>query len=274
MDTNTRYSNHSTTRKVDQALTDYRFNEAASTLYHFVWGTFCDWYLEFTKPLLNDEDARLETQATTGWVLDQILLLLNPFMPFVTEELFAKLTERQEGERLISSQWPSYPESHDKPEAVEEITWLRQLISEIRSVRADMRVPAGASVALLVKGASATTLRRLDDYEEVISKMARLSEIRPLQGDIPSGSIQSVLNEATLVMPIAELIDLDQERGRLSKEIERLQKEIKQIDGKLSNQGFIKNAPEEVIEEQNRRKSEAESTLSKFSSALEQLSAA
>ena len=263
-----------TVERVDQALSDYRFNEAAETLYHFIWGTFCDWYLEFTKPMLEDQGKAEEIRRVTGWLLDQILTVLNPFMPFLTEELYEQIAKRDEGDRLIAGTWPDYADLFDNAAAVEEITWLQRLIGEVRSVRADMNVPAGAKIALMVKDASATTLHRLESYNAAIMKMARLSEIRPLQGDIPKGSIQSVLDEATLVLPIAELIDLDQERARLNKEIEKLEKELSQINGKLSNKGFLANAPEEVVEEQKRRAEEAEQTRQKFSDALKQLSEA
>ena len=263
-----------TVKRVDQALSDYRFNEAAETLYHFIWGTFCDWYLEFTKPVLEQADKADETRAVTGWLLDQILTVLNPFMPFITEELYEKISQREEGDRLISGTWPDYGERFDHAEAMAEIDWLQRLIGEVRSVRADMNVPAKAKIALMVKDASAATLHRLEAYNATIMKMARLSEIRPLQGDMPKGSIQSVIDEATLILPIAELIDLDQERARLNKEIEKLEKELTQINGKLNNQGFLSNAPEEVVEEQKRRAEEAEQTRRKFTDALKQLSEA
>ncbi len=258
---------------IEKAVETYRFNEAASAIYQFTWGMFCDWYLEFSKPLLwedNKDDAlKAETRATTGWVLDQILTLLNPFMPFITEELYASMAERG-GDRLLASSWPEYDESLLKQEAMDEADWLIRVISEIRSVRADMNVPAGAKIDLLVKEAGAQTEERLKKYNEILCRMARLENIS-LTDDTPKGAIQAVLDEATLILPIADIIDLDKERARLQKQIDKLNKDIKQIDQKLANEKFLANAPEEVIAEQRTRKSDAEDVINKLSNALKQL---
>src|SRR5690606_29740264 len=152
------------------------------------WGTFCDWYLEFTKPLLQgDSDLKDEVRATTGWVLQQVLILLNPFMPFITEELNEKLLGSKE--KLITTQWPDYNASDAA--AAKEMDWLIRFISEIRSVRADMNVPAAAKIRLLVKGANAETQKRLGAYDEIIRRMARLESIEETK-EAPKGSIQTI----------------------------------------------------------------------------------
>lgn len=264
-----------TAEKVEQALETYRFNEAAGALYQFVWGTFCDWYLEFTKPVLargEDDPAAIETRKTTGWVLEQILILLNPLMPFVTEALH-KGRAGQGAEALFAGKWPEYGERYRAPDASSEMEWLIRLISTIRSVRADMNVPAGAKIPLAVRGASEETGKRLKDHEEIILRMARLESIS-FVSEAPKGAIQAVLDEAMLLLPVAGVIDLDRERARLKKEIERLTKDIEKIDAKLGNDQFVSNAPEEVIEEQKSRRAEAEGTVSKLSGALKQLESA
>jgi len=261
-------------KAIDKAVETYRFNDAANSIYQFVWGTFCDWYLEFTKPVLQlGGDAAVETQKTTAWVFEQILLLLNPFMPFITEDLYANMAPRASHDRLLTSSWPVYPEALYSEAANKEMDWMIRFISEIRSVRADMNVPAGAKIKLLVKDSSDVTKDRLQRYDEVIRRMARLEAIE-LVSTAPRGAIQTVLDEATLIMPIADIIDLDQERARLKREIEKLSNYIKSIDQKLSNEQFVTNAPPEIIEDQRTKRSESEAALKKFSAALTQLEAA
>ena len=258
---------------LEAALESYKFNDAAHVLYQFLWGTFCDWYLEFTKPLLtSNNDQSAEIRKTTGWVLDQVFYLLNPFMPYITEELFEKTAPRN-GQTLITAAWPEYPKSLENSEAVKEIDWLMRLITEVRSVRADMNVPAAAKIKLLIKGANAATQARLKSYDEIICRMARLETVE-ITNEIPRGAIQTVVDEATLALPIADIIDLDKERARLRKEIERLEQDIQKVDQKLGNAQFVSNAPEEIIAEHKQRKTDAQAKLDKFSHALKQLEAA
>ncbi len=259
--------------QIEKAIETYRFNDASNASYRFVWNTFCDWYLEFTKPVLSeDREQAAEVRATTAWVLDQILILLNPIIPFITEELYKSLAQRAKGETLISSPWPIYEGLHNE-EAATELDWLIRLITEIRSVRADMNVPAKAKIKLLVKDASAQTKERLETYGEILQSMARIEEVA-YSNDAPAGAIQTVLDEATLMLPIADIIDLDKERARLRKEIGKLEADIQKIDQKLGNEKFIANAPEEVVAEQKSRKSEAESIREKLTQALKQLEVA
>ena len=261
----------SAVEEINQCLDSYRFNEAANAVYQFVWGTFCDWYLEITKPLLQDDnEAADEVRKTTSWTLNQILLMLNPFMPYITEELYAGFFKKDQEDRLITASWPELDESYANADALAEMTWLKDSIGEIRSVRADMNVPAGAEIELLIKDANDTTKARVEAHKQVITKMARLSDIKFID-DIPAGAVQTIVEEATFVLPIADIIDLDEERKRLTKVIDKLDKDIGKIDAKLGNEKFVQNAPEEVIEEQKERKAEALAKRDKLSKALKQL---
>lgn len=261
------------TQQTEKAIEAYKFNEAANGLYQFAWGTFCDWYLEFTKPILagTDAAAKAETQATTAWILRQIILILNPVMPYVTEELNKQFFEN--ADLLMTSAWPDYSGIADDAASVEEVEWLIRVISEIRSVRADMNVPAAAQVRLMVKDASSLNKARMEAYDGILRRQARLESIEHVS-EAPKGAIQAVLDEATLILPIAELIDLNQERARLQKQISKLESDIEKIEKNLANEQFVANAPEEILIEQKSRKSEALSVIEKLSNALKQLEAA
>jgi len=259
---------------VTQGITDYKFNEAANAAYDFVWGTFCDWYVEFAKPVLmgEDEAAKAETRATAAWTLDQILKVLHPFMPFVTEELWAetgKFGPARESQ-LILAEWPDLSGLEDT-EADAELDWLIEVISNVRSVRSEMNVPAGAKLPLVVVGAGEETLRRLVAGTSLITRLARLEEISP-QASVPSSSAQFVVGEATWALPLAGVIDLDAEKTRLAKEVAKLDADIAQIDKKLGNEQFVAKAPEEVIEEQRSRRDNAIDRRNRIAEALKRLS--
>ena len=198
---------------------------------------------------------------------------MNPFMPYITEELYAILAPRGKDEMLLKASWPEYKGDLLKPAAMKEIDWMIRLISEIRSVRADMNVPAGAKIQLLMKQANKETQARLKNYEEIIKRLARLESIG-IVDTAPKGSLQTVLDEATIILPIADIIDLDKERARLRKEIDRIQQEIKKVDQKLGNEQFVQNAPTEILEEHKTRKTEFSGALDKLNTALKQLEAA
>jgi valyl-tRNA synthetase len=262
---------------VTRALIAFRYNDAANAVYQFTWGTFCDWYVEFIKPCFSEPDSpqKLKTQNTAAWVLDQILALLHPFMPFVTEELWERLAESSGIKRdtmLILAPWPEHPDALIDPEAVAEIDWLMALISEIREVRGEMNVPASAKIPMLLAGGDETAQRRLQANTDVILRMARL-EHAVVDENIPAGSAQIVLGDATIVLPLADVIDLEQEKARLSKARGKLEDEVGKIDHKLANQSFLSKAPAPVIEEQKQRRAKAKATIAKLSAALDRLSA-
>ncbi|MFP5515648.1 MAG: valine--tRNA ligase [Alphaproteobacteria bacterium] len=259
-------------KKVAESIDAYKFNEAAGAAYQFTWGTFCDWYMEFTKPILagSDEAAKAETRATTAWVLDQILHILHPLMPFITEELWEQLSPAR-ANRLISAEWPEFASDMVDPASRDEMDWVVRLITSVRSMRSEMNVPPAAQIELKLKDPNAVSLKRLDTHRDLILRMARLSSAEPLQGDVPKSSVQAVLDETTLVLPLEGIVDLDKEKARLSKEIDKLTGEIKKIDAKLSNEQFVAKAPEEVIEEQRDRREAADQARDKLQKALEML---
>ncbi len=259
---------------LDQALSSYRFNDAASILYHFAWGEFCDWYIELSKPILNGEDpaAKAETQATTAWVLTQIVKLMHPLMPYITEELWETLSGGGEG-LLISAAWPALPETLADAEAEAEIDWLIKLITEVRGTRNQMNVPAAAQVPLLIKGASDITRARLTANEALIGRLARVSKLTHSETSAGEGDVQMVVGEATFVMPLGDVIDLVAERARLQRDLSKLEGEIAKIEKKLANEQFIAKAPEEVVEEQRERLVEASQTRQKLSDAVARLGA-
>ncbi len=256
--------------RVTDALDAYKFNEAAAALYGFAWNTFCDWYLEFTKPILNGEDeaAKAETRATTAWVLDRILHLLHPLMPFLTEELHEKLGGQG---LLIGAAWPKADPGLIDAAAGAEMDWVVDLISTVRAIRAEMNVPPSAQIPLILRDAGADARRFVATHRDLILRLARLSDIVLSDGEPPKGSAQAVIPGATLVLPLADFIDVETEKQRLTKDIARLDQEIAKIDAKLGNPQFVERAPEEVIEEQRDRRAEAEAAAAKLREALKRL---
>ncbi len=258
---------------VTEALQGFRFNEAAGAIYHFIWHVYCDWYLELIKPILAgaDEEAAAETRAMAAYVLDQALKLLHPFMPFVTEELWVKRApEAGRASLLMLAPWPEH-RGLENAHADAEIGWLIRFISEVRSVRAEMNVPAGAKVPLVISGANDETRARVARHEETLLRLARLETIE--FGASPHGAVQLVLDEAVLALPLAGIIDVDAEQKRLKREIDKVGSEIRQIDAKLGNEKFVSRAPEHVVEEQRERKTEAEAIAAKLEQALKRLEA-
>ena len=259
--------------EITRGIVDYRFNEAANAAYDFVWGIFCDWYVELAKPILTGEDeaAKAETRAMAAWALDQILKLLHPFMPFVTEELWAETgkTGPARTQWLMLTEWPTF-EGIGDPEADAELGWLIELISGIRSVRQEMNVPAGAKITMAMVGASAATLAKVERQMGALLLRARLDTV--VEADaVPGDSAQIVLGEAIFALPLAGVIDLGVEKARLTKEAARLEGEIALVDKKLGNAQFVAKAPEEVIEEQRARRAEAGDRRDRILAALARL---
>jgi valyl-tRNA synthetase len=263
------------TAAVTAGIEGYKFNEAASAIYEFVWASFCDWYLELAKPILggDDEQAKAETRAMTAWVLEHILKLLHPFMPFVTEALWERLAAPK-GERrglLCLSPWPRLEGLADR-RADEEIGWLVKLVSEVRSVRSEMNVPAGALVPLFFVGAGSLARARAAQHEETIKRLARINEVSFAAA--PRGSAQIVLEDTTAALPLGGVIDMDKERTRLAREIDQCLAEIKKIDGRLANHEFLAKAPPAVVEEARERRVDFAATIDKLKAALRRVDAA
>ncbi|MEJ8474357.1 valine--tRNA ligase [Roseibium algae] len=258
--------------EVTTALDELRFNDASGAVYRFVWNSFCDWYLELAKPIFigDDEAAKAETRATAAWALDEILKVLHPFMPFLTEELWDRLGD--EGTKadtlLMLSQWPA-PKVSDNA-AADEINWLVGLISEIRSVRAEMNIPAGAKVQLVICGANDTTKARISTHESAVLRLARAENITIAEA-APSGSAQIIVGEATVCLPLAGVIDHGAEKARLEKDAGKLQAEITKIEKKLTNPKFVEKAPDEVVAGEREKVTEAKGKLEKIQVALGRL---
>jgi len=258
---------------VTMALEAFRFDEAAHLLYHFLWGNFCDWYLEFTKPILQGEDAdsRAETQATTAWVLAQTLHLLHPVMPFITEEVWQQLAGSDAG-MLILAPWPDLaPDLYD-PAAASEMEWVVAAISAIRAIRTEVNVPAGARLPLLVKDADATAAERLARHREHFVRLARVDAITTVDA-VPQGGVAAVVEGATLIVRVGDVIDLSREKARLAKEIGRLDGDLAKFAGKLANPAFLAKAKTEVIDEQREREADARRDRDRLRAVYDRISA-
>ena len=258
---------------VTAGLDAYRFNDAAGAAYEFVWGDFCDWYLELIKPILanDDEQAKQETRACVAWTLDQILKLLHPFMPFITEELWTHMVEHgvKRDSILALSQWP-VPKGLQKPAADEEIVWVQRVISDVRSVRTEMNVPAGAKIPLVVTGATPLVRERAREHEDTISRLARLESITFAEHP-PKGSALIVVGDVTLALPLEGVIDMDAERKRLSKEIDKTQADKTRCEAWLGNEANIAKSPEHVVQLNRDRVTDATERIAKLSAALKRI---
>ncbi len=260
-------------RDVTENLENYRFNDAASGVYEFVWGTFCDWYLELIKPVLNgdDEDAKAETRATTAWVLDQILKLLHPFMPFITEELWSHMVVYGEKRQtlLTLSKWPSLEGLEDK-DADEEINWVIRLVSEVRSVRAEMNIPAGAKLPMVIIGDDKLSKKRAHTHGETIKRLARLEDIS-FAKSAPKGAVLIVIEDVTVALSIQGIVDMSAEKLRLERETTQALDDLKKMNAKLGNPKFMERAQPDAIEETQARKIELEGILVRLEAALKRI---
>ncbi|MGW5957793.1 valine--tRNA ligase [Methylorubrum thiocyanatum] len=262
--------------EVAQAITVYRFNDAAAAAYRFVWNVFCDWYLELAKPVLQGEGvdpaARAETQATVAFLIDQIAKLLHPFMPFLTEELWAIKGQALPTSRglLALESWPELS-AYQNAQAEAEIGWLVDLISEIRSARSETNVPAGAQVPLVLVAADASVRARVERWSETLTRLARLSEIGFAEA-APKNAVQLLVRGSVAALPLEGIVDLAAEVARLKKEAGKARAEIGKIEGKLGNADFLARAPEEVVDEQRERRDAEAARLAKIEEALARLS--
>ncbi|MBN2972166.1 valine--tRNA ligase [Roseomonas aeriglobus] len=258
-----------TIQAVDLALADYRFDGAADAIYQFVWSRFCDWYLELIKPVLQGEGVAGvdETRAVAGWVLDQILVLLHPFMPFITEELWHAMGARDYD--LIVAKWPMADARALDPEAAAEIEWLIRLVSEVRAARTELNVPPGARLPVHVRDASAATETRLTSQAAVIARLARIDRA---EGAAPEGgALQIVVDEATFVLPLGDVIDLAAERARLTKAIAAAEKERDALAGRLGNPSFVERAKPEAVEKAKADHAEKSAEAERLTAALGRL---
>jgi len=255
---------------VDEALGTFRFNDAAGTLYSFVWGTVCDWYVEFSKPLLMDGDdaTRAETQATMAWVIDQCLILLHPIMPFVTEELWGTLGQR--AKMLVHADWPDYGPALVDPEADREMNWVIALIEQIRSARAQMHVPAGLYVPLLVTDLDDAGRAAWARNEMMIKRLARIDNLTDVTA-FPKGCVTVAVDGGTFGLPLADIIDVGEEKARLEKTLGRIDKELGGLRARLNNPKFVESAPEDVVAETRENLALREDEAAKLRAALDRL---
>ena len=288
-----------TAREVTQAIEGYRFNDAAGAIYRFVWNVFCDWYLELAKPVMMGADgpAKDETRAMVAWARDEILKLLHPFMPFITEELWAVTAARKQ--LLVLTEWPLRPqttvviptsgvpgdisgvalvvptemETFSDPEAEAEIGWVVDLITAIRSARAEMNIPPATLMPLMLANASSETKARAERWSDVIKRLARLADITFVDR-APDGAMQLLVRGEVAALPLKGVIDLAAEKARLAKEMAKAEADIKRVDAKLGNEKFVANAPEEVVEEEREKREDAMARKAKIAEALDRLKAA
>jgi valyl-tRNA synthetase len=288
------------TREVTEAIEAYRFNDAANAVYRFVWNVYCDWYIELAKPVLMGEEGatKAETRAMVAWARDEILKLLHPFMPFITEELWAVTAKRDSLLALapwsrkakgfssaqlasISTADPYDPlipsvilaldaEEFSDPAAEAEIGWVVDLLTAIRSVRAELNITPATLIPLVLAGASAETRARAQRWTDVINRMARLSDIsfadRP-----PEGAVQLLVRGEVAALPLKGVIDFSAEKARLDKELAKAEADIKRVDAKLANERFVANAPEEIVEEEKEKREAAVARKAKILEAVERL---
>ncbi|SLN27700.1 Valine--tRNA ligase [Roseovarius gaetbuli] len=256
---------------VDEALENFRFNDAANALYAFVWGTVCDWYVEFSKPLLMDGDAatKAETQATMAWVIDQCLILLHPIMPFVTEELWDTLADKRDT-MLVHADWPTYGNELINPEADREMNWVIGLIEQVRSARAQMHVPAGLYIPVLVSELSEAGRRAWERNEAMIKRLARIDSLTDTE-TFPKGCVTIAVEGGSFGLPLADIIDVGEEKTRLEKTLGKLEKELGGLRGRLNNPKFVASAPDEVVDEARENLALREEEEGKLRAALARL---
>jgi valyl-tRNA synthetase len=288
------------TREVTEAIEAYRFNDAAGSIYRFVWNVYCDWYLELAKPVLMGEDgaAKSETRAMVAWARDEILKLLHPFMPFITEELWAVTAKRDgllvlapwsrkasaltpEQLALMSTASPNdllvppvlfEPDTADfsDPTAEAEIGWVVDLVTAIRSLRAEMNITPATLTPLVLSGASKETKARAERWNDVVKRMARLADIS-FADRAPEGAVQLLVRGEVAALPLKGVIDLSAEKARLDKEMAKAEADIRRVDAKLANEKFVANAPEEIVEEEKEKRDAAVARKARILEALERL---
>ena len=258
-------------QEVTRQLDAFRFDLATQALYEFVWDEYCAWYLELVKPVLWDENAPAErqrgTRRTLIRVLEVILRLAHPFMPFITEEIWQRIKTQagKQGDTLMLQPWPLANESRIDAAAEADIEWVKQLMLGVRQIRGEMKISMAKRIDIIVQNASAEDLRRLSDFEPLLNKLAKLESVRVLAGgeEAPM-SATTLVGEMQVLVPMAGLIDKDAELARLDKEIQRLSGEVQRVGGKLANEGFVAKAPAEVLDKERAKLAEAEQALAKL----------
>ena len=260
--------------EVQISFENFRFNDAANSLYAFIWGKVCDWYVELSKPLFSSSNKNVitETQETMGWVIDQCLILLHPIMPFITEELWGSLGKRSS--LLVHQNWPNYTTTDlVEPEADQEMNWVISLIENIRSARQQMHVPAGLKIPLIYQEMTVGAQKTFERNSIMIMKLARISDAERIN-NFPKGTVSVSASGAIFGLPLADVIDIEAEKSRLVKAEEKLTKEINSMEGRLNNPKFVNSAPPEVVNETRDnvvKRKEEQSQVTKALKRLEEL---
>ena len=260
------------TKEVTDNLNAFRFSEAANAVYQFTWGSFCDWYIEMIKPILygEDEKAKAETRAAFAWVLDRILVILHPFMPFITTELWNNTCDERKC-KLINFAWPK--DAAFDTAAMDEVDWSIELISAIRSLRAEMNIPAGAKLTVYLKDGNAQSCANLQSFNQIICSLARLDKLECFASgqEISKDMVSGVFREGIILLPLKGVVDFAAEKERLKKELDNLNKYLEGYARKLSNPSFVERAPAKVVEEEKRRQAEAMENKAKIEEALQRI---
>ena len=261
--------------KLDEAMAQFRFNDAAHELYHFAWHLFCDWYIEFCKPLLMGEDVhqKEEAQKTIGWILNCLLHYLHPIMPFVTEKLWQELHEDRGNQVLMQQIWPDLPATLRDQESEATFHWAIELISKIRSLRSEMNIAPSLSLQVYILELEEAHQKQLSAYQPIIKRIGRLEHFDhlPTDQDMQAGSLQIILGKSVFSIPLSEVIDFEKEKARLTKELDKVSSEAHKLESRLNNQGFLQKAPQNVIQEQNARLKELGSTQEKINEAIQKI---
>ncbi len=257
-----------TIHDVTNGIENYRFNDASAAAYRFVWNQFCDWYLELLKPIFNGEDeaAKKEAQGCAAYVLDAIYRLLHPFMPYMTEELWGQ--QLGKATLLCHAEWPK-PGYLDE-DAAGEINWLIELVSGLRSARAEMNVPPSARAPLVVVGAADDTCVRLLRHDPAIKQLARVEDI-VLEQEVPKGCAQVIVGEATYCLPLGALIDVAAESARLEKALGKISADVDKISGKLQNEKFVANARPDIVAAERQKLTTLEEQKTRLEAALKRV---
>ncbi|WP_223068252.1 valine--tRNA ligase [Paenibacillus caui] len=261
-----------TARDITRLIDSYEFGETGRLLYNFIWDDLCDWYIEFSKLSLYGDDAaaKSKTQSVLAYVLDRTLRLMHPFMPFITEEIWQHLPHR--GETISLAEWPAYDEALAAPDAVAEMSLLIDIIRAVRNIRAEVNVPMSKKVELLLKPASADLQNIIKRNEHYIQRFCNTSDFASsLETATPEKAMTAVVTGAELYLPLAGLLDINQEIARLEKELDHLNKEVERVDKKLSNQGFVSKAPAHVIEEERAKQKDYADKRAKVLARIEEL---
>jgi valyl-tRNA synthetase len=260
---------NSAVAEANAALEAFRFDDYAAACYRFTWGGFCDWFLEFAKPVLLGPDGpeKDEVKGAAQHVLGVILRLLHPVMPYITEELWHRMGYGAECS-LIRASWPEAAAVQGAAEARAELDWVVRLVNEVRTVRSEMNVAPSITVPLLLSGASGESMARAGRWADAIRRMARATEIRALEGEPPKGVVQAVVGEATVMLPLADVIDLGAERARLAKERGRIAAEADKTAAKLGSDVFVSRAPEEIVQEMRDRLEAQRTEMARLDAAM------